>query len=221
MNPDQLFSRTMKLTLTGYMAGTHFDRGVLESHLEIIQKFNIESLHTDDEKTAFWINVYNGMTNYQIVKNRLRKSVREKAGFFTTSIFKLGGYEFSLDDIEHGILRLNRGHPESNMPQFSEEDRRIKLLPQKLDYRIHFALNCGGLSCPPIAYYNPDLLNEQLGAAEYSFVSSQFKTNHSNMTIECSAIFEWYRSDFENLYLNDPKLTKYHLTVKRYNWNFH
>ena len=54
---------------------------------------------------------------------------------------------FSLDDIEHGILRRNaRNHIEVG-------DSKLTHMVDKVDYRIHFALNCGAQSCPAIAFY--------------------------------------------------------------------
>ena len=47
---------------------------------------------------------------------------------------------------------------------------RFKL--NKLDYRIHFTMNCGASSCPAIAYYKPETIQEDLGLAENVFVNS-------------------------------------------------
>ena len=36
-----------------------------------------------------------------------------------------------------------------------------------IDFRIHFALNCGAKSCPPIAFYSYDKINDQLDLATH------------------------------------------------------
>jgi hypothetical protein len=65
--------------------------------------------------------------------------------------YSVGGRVFSLDDIEHGILRCNKIHPTSGLVAFRSDDARLPFaLPAPLDPRIHFALNCGARSCPAI-----------------------------------------------------------------------
>ena len=39
-----------------------------------------------------------------------------------------------------------------------------------MDYRIHFALNCGAKSCPAISFYSAKTLDQQLTTAENNFI---------------------------------------------------
>jgi hypothetical protein len=57
--------------------------------------------------------------------------------------FQLGPDLLLLNDLEHGVLRGNQRAPHSIAPLFSRKDPRIALSMPKVDYRIHFALNCG------------------------------------------------------------------------------
>ena len=66
--------------------------------------------------------------------------------------YNVGGLFFTLDEIEHGVLRCNKGHPKDQKPMFSDEEARKSLALSSLDPRIHFALNCGATSCPPIRF---------------------------------------------------------------------
>ena len=54
--------------------------------------------------------------------------------------------------------------------------------------------------------------------AETSFVSQQFVVDHSNKTISCSSLFECYKTDFGNQFLQDPKYKEYAVTLKEYDW---
>lgn len=63
--------------------------------------------------------------------------------FWSRMAYQIGEYNFSLDDIEHGILRSNRVHPSKKITFFSDSDPRMKLRVRTFDPRIHFALNCG------------------------------------------------------------------------------
>ncbi|WP_170827432.1 DUF547 domain-containing protein [Roseivirga sp. 4D4] len=214
----QSFSRSAKVILSQYLNGDDYSINSLEEFLENVQSFDLASLLDDDDKKAFWINVYNGLTNYQIVKNQLKESVWEKEDFFRDELLKLGGFRFSLDAIEHGILRKNGPRKNGKPRQFSDGDLRLNLMLENMDFRVHFALNCGSVSCPPIAFYSSDKIDEQLGLAESSFSASEFIVDHVNKSIDCSAIFVWYRSDFGNHYLNDSVLSQYAVTERSYIW---
>ena len=45
--------------------------------------------------------------------------------FFARASYNLGGLLYSLDDIEHGILRLNRPHPSTGTLSFQPGDVRL------------------------------------------------------------------------------------------------
>lgn len=215
---DQEFSRSAKIILGQYLAKEDYSLDPLETFLENIQSFDLNSLQNDTEKKAFWINVYNGLTNYQIVKNQLRESVWEKQDFFTDPCLLITDFAFSLDDIEHGILRRNGPRKNEKPDQFFAGDERLKFMLQTMDYRIHFALNCGSLSCPPIAYYSQGKIDKELRFAEESFSAAEFVINHKEKTIDCSSIFLWYRSDFGNHYLNDSVLSQYTVNERPFIW---
>lgn len=82
------------------------------------------------------------------------------SGMWSKFAYKIGPCLFTLDDIEHGVLRCNKGHPSQNgSPAFSTpEDPRQSCVVKVFDERIHFALNCGGRYkfC-----YNPSAPNNQ------------------------------------------------------------
>jgi len=146
----------------------------------------------DRFKVAFWINVYNAGFLY------LRKAL----GLYRPAIYRkkalsIGGHQLSLDDIEHGILRRYRW--KWSLGYFADPlaNPKIKKLAVKnLDPRIHFALNCGARSCPPIRVYDPALLEEQLEMASSSFIESTTQIDQNKRLVEVNRIFLWYRGDF-------------------------
>lgn len=58
-------------------------------------------------------------------------------------------------------IKLSYGYLNKWFPARFEKEFRV----DRLDPRIHFALNCGARSCPPVAYYTVDQIDEQLQAA--------------------------------------------------------
>ncbi|MFY0592540.1 DUF547 domain-containing protein [Roseivirga sp.] len=212
------FSRMSKEVLNNYLDGQESDLSRLEDFLTSLKIFQFSELSNDSKKLAFWINIYNGFTNYQIVKNGLQTSVFDKPDFFTNRALVVDEFTLSLDDIEHGILRRNGQRKNSKPLQFLARDTRHKLMLKKLDFRIHFALNCGSISCPLTAYYSAENIDNLLVMATENFVKSEFYIDHAKKTINCSPIFVWYRNDFGNLYLNDPKLSCYQIAERPYKW---
>jgi hypothetical protein len=115
--------------------------------------------------------------------------------FFRRAAYIVDGQRVSLEDIEHGILRGNRGNPYVPGAHFAGPDpRRAWSLP--LDPRIHFALNCGGNFCPPIQSYAPQRLDAQLDLAARNFVNATVEIAPESDEVRLSQILRWYEGDF-------------------------
>jgi hypothetical protein len=103
----------------------------------------------------------------------------------------------ALDDIEHGILRRYRNKLSQGYREQSNVPVAIKQLAvAEIDYRIHFALNCGAKSCPPIAFYKYERIDDQLNLAAASFLSSETKVDEANKELTTSKILFYYEGDF-------------------------
>lgn len=216
----QTFSKELKIALSEYLAEGKADPDLAVSELHALKSLDLFSLKTDAARLAFWINLYNAITNYQIIHFGLKESVWELPDFFKRRDVEIGDFQFSLDDIEHGILRQNGPRRNGKPRQFLETDERLSLMLKKPEPRIHFALNCGSISCPPIAFYSEENIDEQLQWAEANFVRSEFVVDHASKRIRCSEIFDWYWADFGIRFLNDPDLSQYTVEFRPYIWKF-
>ncbi len=155
----------------------------------------IGALKSDDEKKAFWINLYNAYTQVTLKNNPGKYKKRSK--FFGTKQIEIAGNKFSLDDLEHGVLRRSKikwslGYLNKLFPGKTEKALRVN----KLDYRIHFALNCGAKSCPPIAFYTSENINHQLEIATRAYLKSEVNYDEKTNTVQLPAIMNWFRRDF-------------------------
>ena len=141
---------------------------------------------TTEERLAYYINAYNALVLLGVVENWPIKSVFDvhgwlepKAGFgfFYGLRFLLDGGRVNLYDLENGVIR-----------GFG-------------DARIHAAINCASVSCPPLAPYafRATKLDGQLDEVTRAFCSSPVyvRVDPDARKIELSAIFDWYRTDFE------------------------
>jgi hypothetical protein len=149
------------------------------------------------EKLAFWINLYNTIVIDGIASLGIRQSVKEVADFFRSIAYDIGGFRFSPDDIEHGILRGNARPYSRPFRQFGRMDRRAQWIVIPVDPRIHFALVCGSRSCAPVEFYESARIDDQLDEAAKSFInSSEVVVLPEERKVLLSEIFKWYETDF-------------------------
>lgn len=157
-------------------------------------------LKNDTDKKTFWINCYNAFSVYllkQTDANILLSNLKRKAHFGSKQI-TIAGQKMSLNDIEHSFLRKSRiWWSRGYLQKWLVSDFEKKVRVNKLDYRIHFALNCGGMSCPPIRYYETEKLENQLELAAASFLKTESAYNKTNNTVTVSRLLNWYKADFE------------------------
>jgi hypothetical protein len=148
-------------------------------------------LKTDQERKAFWINIYNA---YYLL---LRQLEWERPQIFQMKLIPLAGKRFSLDEIEHGILRRCRVKWAAGfLPSPFYRLSVYQLMLKRSDYRIHFALNCGAVSCPPICFYKQEEVEEQLDMATLSFLEQETKIDREHLTLHVSRLLRWYLGDF-------------------------
>jgi len=166
-------------------------------------KFIKPESFNEEKRKAFFINIYNSLTVhamiYQATTGVLPESPVKVPGFWKLHCYNIGGLVYTLDQIEHGVLRTNKGHPATGKPEFDEADPRSRVSLTKLDPRLHFALNCGARSCPPIRVYTEDRLDSQLEMATVSFLSQEvtiLTKEPGKYEIVMTKLFLWYGGDF-------------------------
>ena len=159
-----------------------------------------------NEQLAYFINVYNANTIKLIADNYPIKSIKDIKNPWLKNRIKIGGKDFSLADIENGILR------KMNEP------------------RIHFAINCASFSCPKLlnTAYTETNVQELMELATSEFINNTSKNKLSKEDIKISEIFKWYKSDFTESgsvidYINHYSDIKISPNTKidylEYNWN--
>ncbi|CAF1256755.1 unnamed protein product [Rotaria magnacalcarata] len=166
---------------------------------EMVNRLTTISLEnvTENERKTFFINLYNILTIHGIASvNDLPKSVLDLNQFWKTTSYKVGSYFYSIDDIQHGVLRGNKPHSNCTQRHLTFNDPRIKYAMRRCDPRIHFALNCGARSCPQIAIYSSTNLEKALNMATTSFCNAEVDILLENAEVRLSKLFLWYKNDF-------------------------
>lgn len=184
-----------------------------------------DKLSNDNLKKAFWVNIYNAF--FLILRKRENKV---KPEVYTERLFTIASHPFSLDDVEHGILRKFRyKYSLGYLANPFVKSLIKKLAVDDIDYRVHFALNCGAKSCPPIAFYSADKINEQLENATLSFLEAETYVKAETKGVYISTIFKWYLGDFGGMngikrILNEKlgiESKGYKLVFAPYSWDEH
>lgn len=136
---------------------------------------------TQAQQVAYLINLYNAATLALIVKHYPVDSIKDIGGWFrkpwSINFVQLFGRSVDLDHIEHDLLRPNYSEP-----------------------RIHFALVCAAISCPPLRdeAYQAQHLEAQFEAQGKRFFAQAEKNNVAvaKGQVNVSPIFDWFKADF-------------------------
>lgn len=191
------------------------DTSSLNQYLEQLSAHHPNSSWTEDERKAYWINTYNAFTLKLVLKHYPVASIKDvKKGIpmintvWYLKFITIEGVDYSLNDLEHNILRPRFGDP-----------------------RIHFAINCASISCPKLqrTAFEALTLDEQLNKTGRDFVNDSTKNNLSDNPIVLSPIFSWFRPDFPkgddgliaflNQFASQPISSSARIKFGDYNWS--
>ena len=147
-----------------------------------------------DARTAFWLNVYNAATQ-TLLDRRGALYEQSRWRFFRADAVTVAGATLSLDDVEHGLLRGRSKYGLGYLPRLLASGfERRHALPAP-DPRIHFALNCGAASCPPVAAYSRDV-DAELDLAAAGYLEATVEHDPDAGVVRVPALCRWFRGDF-------------------------
>ena len=177
----------------------------LNEYIKLLKDNPPQSSWSKNKKLAYWINVYNAYTVKLIADNYPVSSITKlhNGSPWKARWVEVGNDVHTLDEVENAIIR----------PRFK-------------DARIHFAVNCAALSCPPLmnAAWTESNLQSRLEAQTKKFINNEKYNQISGNSASVSKIFEWYAEDFGDLreYLNkysDVQIAKgTKITFQEYDW---
>ena len=202
---DALLKKHLKAKGAVDYQGFQKDQNELKKFIESYKNLTENTLKSDAEKTAAYINLYNASMINNLLKYAKSKNFDPSSAQFTKLMIKeikvpggniwngdykvsLGKHSVNLDGIEHGLIR---GKADDNMKKFKVS---------KLDPRIHSAVNCAALSCPPIRSdaYTADNLDGFLTENMKSWLSDNNQFSKSGSALKANSIVHWYYSDFDD-----------------------
>jgi hypothetical protein len=147
-------------------------------------------------QTAFWLNVFNAVVLRDARELSAAGGVREVERFFERPRVKLGGLAYSLDDIEHGVLRGNAPKFGHFRAPLRRDDPRLAYTPLAYDERMHFGMYCASRSSPALRVFGGGMLDEQLESATAEYLKGSVRVEQEGALVILPRQFYWYRADF-------------------------
>ena len=188
------------------------DKAKLQSYLDYLAETKPQKSWSAAKAKAFWANAYNAYTIKLILDHYPIKSIRDiykglSKDAWSTPFAKVGGKTYTLNQIEHEILRKKYSDP-----------------------KIHVAVNCASGSCPQLPNYafTEANYNTKTKALMKKFINDPKRNKISEDKVQLSKIFEWFKGDFTKKgslidYLNKYANTKINKKAKikhlEYDWS--
>ena len=164
-----------------------------------LQAVDLTELKDKPEAMPFFMNIYNCMIIHACVTMDMPGTSIGRLRFYSKVSYRFGrSWDLSANDIEHGILRGNRPSPGQliGSTYWRSSDPRSALALPKVDPRIHFALNCGAKSCPPIRVFSAKNMERALQLATEGFLRDTVVYDETKNVVTVSRILSWYAGDF-------------------------
>jgi hypothetical protein len=167
------------VTADGFVDYTSFNKEKLERYLSYLERTSPEVTWSENKQKAFWINAYNAYTIKKILEyDALISIVNIKENNQTAwkiPFAKVGGKTYTLDYIEHEILRKNLFDP-----------------------RIHVGVNCASNSCPKLGNiaFTEENVEATLENLMKAFINDSTKNKITKNKLQISSIFDWFQEDF-------------------------
>ncbi|WP_412062888.1 DUF547 domain-containing protein [Rubrivirga sp. IMCC45206] len=170
-------------------------KGDLDAALAAVAAQAPGALRSDAQKTAFLVNAYNAHVLAGLAGRPAARHIEREGLFdelFETPV-RVAGLAMTLNQLEHGVLRRQGTVDGRAVPR-----ALLALRPSRLDVRIHAALNCGAVSCPPLARraYRAATLDADLDRPFAAFMASPRAARGDGGTLVLSSLFDWFAADF-------------------------
>ncbi|MFP4314838.1 MAG: DUF547 domain-containing protein [Desulfovibrionales bacterium] len=167
---------------------------LVNSQREKLAAFDTGSLDSREKGNAFWLNAYNFFMVAHILQERPKGQLVEtvwdyggrinpfRDNVFERELFEIGGTKYSLDQIEKETL-LGEEYWERGWAEA----------------RVHFAVNCASVGCPPLRekIYTPDNLEALLTENTRRALNTPLQLQVEGDTLFLSSLFDWYEEDFQ------------------------
>lgn len=153
------------------------EQAKLKEYIDLLGANAPDSTWSNNKAMAYWINLYNAFTIYNIILEYPVNSILDidNGTIWTTRKVTVGDKQYTLDEIEKQQLLATYNEP-----------------------KVHFAVNCAAASCPPLLNkaWTESNIQQYYVDATRAFINDPTYNSISTDSIAVSQIFNWYASDF-------------------------
>ncbi|HBH05250.1 MAG TPA: hypothetical protein DDX92_01440 [Flavobacteriales bacterium] len=131
-----------------------------------------KELDSDAKRNSFWLNIYN--VYGQLALNAYGGKCDNKCK--KNRNINIGGYLFSLADIQYGMLLKNK-------QPHKKEDWSSKVQVSEVDRRVIFAWDMGQQAVQDVGYFDPNDLDNQLEEVMKGYLEANARYDKNKNTI--------------------------------------
>lgn len=153
----------------------------------------------DDFKKASLFNLYNVLIFHAKLVFGHPTDLVKRSKFFGDAAYVVSRKHITSVELEHDILRR----------KLDDNDPRAPWKLSTKDPRMHFILNCGAQSCPPLVAIKEDMTEEILQQATTRFIENNCDVDIDGKRVILSRLWKWFRSDFTPGSSNDADLLQW------------
>ncbi|KAL2651558.1 hypothetical protein R1flu_019686 [Riccia fluitans] len=154
-----------------------------------------------EEKMAFWINVYNALLMHAYLAYGIPRSHLKRISLVQKASYKIGPHSINAHMIEHCILGCRSRRPTqwlqtffSTTSRFKPGDGRRPYALEKFEPLVCFALCCGSRSDPAVRVYTAKNVRQELESARSDYLQASIGVRSGSRVI-LPRILEWYANE--------------------------
>jgi len=171
------------------------ERARIAACLAALESFDLQRMAIPAQ-TAFWLNIFNAVVLRDAAELAAAGSVRAAGAFFERPRLKIGAFGYSLDDIEHGLLRGNVPKYGARRAPMRRDDPRLAHMPLAYDERMHFAMYSVSRSSPALNAFSAGRLDGELEDATARYLRQHVRVESDGALVVLPRQFYWYAADF-------------------------
>eukprot|EP00727_Mastigamoeba_balamuthi_P014423 m51a1_g9605 putative phosphatidylinositol- -trisphosphate 3-phosphatase and dual-specificity protein phosphatase (818) ;mRNA; f:1056921-1059976 len=203
-----------------------------------LERVSVAMLRENDERTAFWLNVYNIMALHSTallysrrdMNHGLYSSPKDKSTQLQDAKYVIAGHVVTMQEIENCILRHSFPPADNGVESsvsFAESDDRKHWPLTVRDARIPYVLSYCTTSSPRVWVFHPATVHQELDKAVSHFMKTNSYVNIATRQAFLHRQCVWFAHDYakrrEQLefigrILETPGLSEYDIKYAEYDW---
>ncbi|KAI0564960.1 Winged helix-like DNA-binding [Gracilaria domingensis] len=171
---------------------------VLLAELAVCDDSTMKSAPASFKQASFY-NLYNILIFHAKLVYGHPTDLLKRSRFFNEAAYIIAGKKITSVELEHAVCRRT----------MAANDERFSWVLEEKDPRMHFILNCGAQSCPPLLPLEIENVDLQLQKSTSNFIQNNCDVSLTAKTVTLSRLWKWFRPDFTPSSTSDGDLIRW------------